>query len=304
MTIGLRVDVDTLRGTRDGMPRLLATLNARKIRATWYVSLGPDNMGRHITRMLRPSFAMKVLRSGAPNLYGWEILLRGTLWPGPIISTRCAETLRQPERDGHEMGVHAWDHHRWQVGIESLSDAQLESELTRATEALATILGRMPTTAAAPGWRCTERVLALKASRLFAYRSDSRGPAQPFLARVHGSPLNQPQVPVDLPTYDEGVRGGAGADAAWNDELLRRLNDGKPHVLTIHAESEGGCKNELFAQFLDRAIAAGHQFEPLCDWLARQPAPQPSAISKGSVAGREGWLCVRTEGVREEGVRA
>ncbi len=279
-----------------GMPRLLATLNARKVRASWYVSLGPDNMGRHITRMLNPAFALKAVRSGAPNLYGWGILLRGTLWPGPIIGAKCTDILRQPARDGHEMGVHAWDHHRWQMGIDSLADAQLDSDLARATEALATILGRMPTTAAAPGWRCSERVLALTASKLFAFRSDSRGPAQPFLPCVHGAPINQPQVPVDLPTYDEGVRGGAGADARWNDTLLDLISDGKPHVLTIHAESEGGSKRELFAQFLDRAISLGHQFEPLCDWLARQPAPQPGVITKGSIAGREGWLCVRGEG--------
>ncbi len=275
------------------MPRLLALLNARKIRATWYVTLGPDNMGRHLARMLRPSFALKMWRSGAPSLYGWEILLRGTLWPGPQIGARLAETIRQPDRDGHEMGVHAWDHHRWQVGIDSLSDAQLEGELTRATETLATILGHMPRTAAAPGWRCTERVLALKSSRAFAFRSDCRGVAEPFLPLVHGASIDQPQVPVDLPTYDEGVGRASGADRAWNDALLHRMGDGKPHVLTIHAESEGGAKSELFAQFLDRASARGHQFEPLGSWLAKQPGALPCAISRGTITGREGWLCTR-----------
>ena len=293
MTIGLRIDVDTFRGTRDGIPRLLATLNARKIRASWYVTLGPDNMGRHIARMIRPAFAVKMLRSGAPSLYGWEIIFRGTLWPGPVISRRLAETLRHPDRDGHEMGVHAWDHHRWQNGIDALTDAQLDLEITRATEALATIIGHIPTTAAVPGWRCTERVLALKSSRLFAFRSDCRGAASPFLPIVNGAPIDQPQVPVDLPTYDEGVGRGAGADAAWNQALLTRISDGNPHVLTIHAESEGGSKTALFTQFLDRAIAAGHRFEPLSDWIGRQAPPKPSAIAKGTIAGREGWVCTR-----------
>ena len=292
VSLGLRIDVDTIRGTRDGVPRLLGILKRRGIRATWYVTLGPDNMGRHILRLLRPSFAMKMLRSSAPNLYGWDIILRGTIWPGPIISARLADTLRMPDREGHEMGVHAWDHHMWQMGIDSLSDADLDAQIARATDALATIIGRTPTTAACPGWRCTDRVLSLPSSKSFRYRSDCRGVAAPFLPRIAGVPINQPQVPVDLPTYDEGVGRGSGADDAWNQELLQRIDDGQPHVLTIHAESEGGSKSQLFERFLDQAIAKGHTFEPLCDWLDRQPAAAPATISKGRVAGRDGWLCV------------
>ena len=293
MTIGLRVDVDTFRGTRDGIPRLLSILKRRRVRATWYVTLGPDNMGRHIRRLLRPSFAAKMLRSGAPSLYGWEIIFRGTLWPGPIISKHLGSTIAAPHREGHEMGVHAWDHHRWQVGIESMQEEQLDAELARATEALAGIIREDPKSAACPGWRCTERVLNLPASRRFLYRSDCRGRAQSFLPIVAGAPLSQPQVPVDVPTYDEGVGRGADADVQWNSKMLAALADGKPHVLTIHAESEGGAKAILFEDFLDRALAKGHSFEPLCDWMGRQSDPPRASIAKGQVAGRDDWVCVR-----------
>jgi hypothetical protein len=74
--------------------------------------------------------------------------------------------------------------------------------------------------------------------------------------------------------------------------LLARLADGRPHVLTIHAESEGGAKAALFERFLDRALAAGHRFLPLGEWLAGQGAPAEGRVARGSVAGREGWLCV------------
>ncbi|MFM7810108.1 MAG: polysaccharide deacetylase family protein, partial [Planctomycetota bacterium] len=161
MTIGLRIDVDTFRGTRLGVPRLLSALEKRGVRGTWYMTLGPDNMGRHAWRMLRPAFAVKMLRSGAPNLYGWSILLRGTLWPGPVISRHLAATLRMPEQAGHEVGLHAWDHHRWQVGAERSPDEVMNAEIERAIEAFVGVYGREPACAAAPGWRFDERLLAL-----------------------------------------------------------------------------------------------------------------------------------------------
>ena len=293
VTIGLRIDVDTFRGTRIGVPRLLSSLQKRGIRGTWYVTLGPDNMGRHAWRMLKPAFALKMLRSGAPSLYGWDIVLRGTLWPGPVISRHLAHQLRLPAQAEHEVGVHAWDHHRWQVGADRLPDELMNAELERAIAAFTEVYGREPETAAAPGWRFDERLLALPASRKFRWRSDARGEAAPFRPLLAGTPLDQPQVPVDLPTYDEGVGRGSGADDRWNQSLLARISDGKPHVLTIHAESEGGAKAALFERFLDAALAAGHWFEPLGSWLARNPPRDSARLMHGQVQGREGWLCTR-----------
>jgi undecaprenyl phosphate-alpha-L-ara4FN deformylase len=293
VTIGLRIDVDTFRGTRIGVPRLLSSLQKRGIRGTWYVTLGPDNMGRHAWRMLKPAFAVKMLRSGAPSLYGWDIVLRGTVWPGPVISRHLAHQLRLPAQAEHEVGVHAWDHHRWQVGADRLSDEQMNAELERAIAAFVEVYGCEPETAAAPGWRFDERLLALPASRTFRWRSDTRGEAVPFRPLLAGAPIDQPQIPVDLPTYDEGVGRGSGADEQWNRSLLERLADGKPHVLTIHAESEGGAKAALFERFLDAALAAGHRFEPLGAWLARHKPRDAARLVHGQVRGREGWLCTR-----------
>jgi undecaprenyl phosphate-alpha-L-ara4FN deformylase len=293
VTIGLRIDVDTFRGTRDGVPRLLSSLQKRGIRGTWYVTLGPDNMGRHAWRMLKPAFALKMLRSGAPSLYGWDILLRGTMWPGPVISQHLTRQLRLPAQAEHEVGLHAWDHHRWQVGADRLPDEAMNAELERAIEAFVRVYGREPETAAAPGWRFDERLLALPASRGFRWRSDARGDAAPFRPLLAGAPIEQPQVPVDLPTNDEGVGRGTGADERWNRAMLDRLADGKPHVLTIHAESEGGAKAALFERFLDAALAAGHRFEPLGAWLARHPPSGTGRLVHGTIAGREGWLCTR-----------
>ena len=94
MKLGLKIDVDTLRGSREGVPRLVQALRARGAGATFLFSLGPDHTGRAIRRAFRRGFVGKVARTSVLEHYGLKTLLYGTLLPGPDIGRRCAAELR------------------------------------------------------------------------------------------------------------------------------------------------------------------------------------------------------------------
>ncbi len=289
MQVGLRIDVDTFRGTKYGVPNLCRVLADHSIKASFFFCVGPDNMGRHLWRLLRPAFLWKMLRTKAASLYGWDILLRGTFWPGPVIGERLADVIRSAADAGHEVGLHAWDHHAWQVGIDKMDGAAIHRSLEKGVELLAGIMGCPPACSAVPGWKCNHLVLEEKAKFPFRYNSDCRGESI-FRPVVNGRKLPQPQIPVTLPTYDELVGRNGVTDANYNDYILSILDPAKLNVLTIHAEVEGIVRLEMFREFVSKAVSKGVSFVPLETLLQNCLETGPAVIIRQELPGREGWV--------------
>ena len=293
MNIGLKIDVDTYRGTRLGVLPLARELARRGRRATFYFSVGPDNMGRHLWRLLKPAFLVKMLRSNAPGLYGWDIRLKGTRGPGPLIGKAHADILRETARLGHEIGLHAWDHHAWQARALSAGEPFVREQLRLGVGTLEEILGRSPASSAAPGWRADESTLAAKQAFPFRFNSDCRGTAL-FRPLVRGVPSPQPQIPTTLPTFDELIGRDGTTPDNYNERLLAHLRPGALNVLCIHAESEGAAFFPLFRDFCDRVDALGAAFAPLGDLLPPDPAALPAApMELAAQPGREGLLALQ-----------
>jgi undecaprenyl phosphate-alpha-L-ara4FN deformylase len=291
-TIGLRIDVDTFRGTRTGVPRLSRMLTEHGITASFFFSVGPDNMGRHLWRLIRPAFLRKMFRSRAPGLYGWDILLRGTLWPGAMIGERLADIICATSELGHEVGIHAWDHHAWQVRSDAMSAEELDRHISLGMHALGRILGSAPQCSAAAGWKCTESALLRKESFGMRYHSDCRGTCI-FRPTIDGITCT-PQIPVTLPTYDEVIGQNGITDDNYNETLLDMIRPRRLNVLAIHAEVEGISKLALFERFLDMSEKRNLAFVTLGALLPEAEVIPSGTISQGTVAGRDGTLCMQS----------
>ncbi len=294
-TLALRIDVDTLRGASRGVPALCSLLADFGVSGTFYFSVGPDNMGRHLWRLLKPQFLWKMLRTNAAGLYGPEIIFMGTAWPGINIGKACRKQISACANAGNEIGFHAWDHHFSQAHLMDMDEKSIRRELDRGIAALQEICGRQIRTSAAPGWRANDLWLAIKAEYPFDYNSDCRGDS-PFYPVVNGRRVGQLQIPVTLPTYDEALGRNGINDSNYNDYQISLLRKDRLNVLTIHAEAEGGRCREQFADYLRRVLAAGYRVITLGEAAAEVKGSAPEAgMVLAPFPGREGVLAVQQE---------
>jgi undecaprenyl phosphate-alpha-L-ara4FN deformylase len=293
-TIALKIDVDTYRGTREGVPRLAAALERAGARATFLFSLGPDHTGRAIKRVFRRGFLGKVRRTSVTQHYGVKTLLYGVLLPGPHIGRRCGDVMREVARRGFEVGVHTYDHIKWQDGVAHASEPWTRRLLVLAREEFIRVFERAPEAHGAAGWQLNAAVPGLERELGFRYASDTRG-SGPFVPAAGGTEVGVLQLPTTLPTLDEliGREDLNGVDPV--EHLLARTQDGRDQVFTLHAELEGGAYLEGFERLLRTWRARGYVLSDLASYarvLEVSRLPRCPIVS-GTVEGRAGTLAVQ-----------
>ena len=281
----LRVDVCTHRGLRDGVPGVLEILRRHRARATFFVTFGPDASGLALLKMLRPSFAWKMIRSNAPSTYGWATAFYGTLLPAPLVGKGMPALLRRIRDEGHEVGLHGWDHRRWQDRLPRYPRERLRDEFRRMLESYREILGAAPRGFAAPAWLISHDLLDLECETGLVYASDTRGRA-PFLPVLNGRPYKVPQLPVTLPTLDEWL--GRESVDRFVEEVLR-LSAAQPDYacFTAHAETEGLARRDVLEALLSRI---GRPVAPLVETSFTE-LPRRSVVM-GRVDGRPYDVCI------------
>jgi undecaprenyl phosphate-alpha-L-ara4FN deformylase len=291
--IALKIDVDTYRGTREGVPRLADLLGRLEARATFLFSLGPDHTGRAIKRAFRRGFVGKVRRTSVLEHYGLRTLLYGTLLPGPHIGKRCGATMRGIARHGFEVGVHTHDHVRWQDGVASADESWTRRQLQLAQDQFVEIFARPAEVHGAAGWQVNSFVPALERALGFRYASDVRGTG-PFMPVVAGAEIAVPQLPTTLPTLDELVgREDLGhGDPTEHLLAITAAQPGRDQVFTLHAELEGGAYLASFERLLQgwrRQAFEITDLRTLAGSLDLAHLPR-CGIYAGEVPGRSGTL--------------
>ena len=295
--LALKIDVDTYRGTREGVPRLVEALKRANAQATFFFSLGPDHTGRAIKRVFRPGFLGKVQRTSVVEHYGIKTLLYGTLLPGPNIGRKCADIMRSVRDAGFEVGVHCHDHIRWQDYVAHKGAEWTRRELQRAVDRFTEIFGEAPRAHAAAGWQTNRYALRLLQQMGFDYSSDTRG-THPFLPTWDAEIIACPQLPTTLPTLDELINRDGITLQNVAMHLMELTANPSPtgHVFTLHAELEGGKFLPLFELLLSGWKAQGYELVSMRQYYqSLKGTPPCHEVKMQEIEGRSGTLAVQAE---------
>jgi undecaprenyl phosphate-alpha-L-ara4FN deformylase len=296
VNLALKIDVDTYRGTRYGVPRLVELLQKHGAGATFLFSLGPDHTGRAIKRVFRSGFLKKVRRTSVMSHYGITTLLYGTLLPGPDIGRRCAEIMRQVRDAGFEVGIHTHDHIRWQDHVVGEGAAWTRREMDLACDRFRDIFGADPKVHGAAGWQMNRHAYRLTQLLGFDYCSDTRG-TQPYIPICKAEIIACPQLPTTLPTLDELI----GVDGITKDNVVDHLVElsrnplPSGHVYTLHAELEGMKLAPVFERLLEGWNGLGYDLVSLggyFDTLPNKNLPRHD-VATGAIPGRSGTLALQ-----------
>lgn len=286
MKIALKIDVETYRGTREGVPRLLELLKRHTAQASFFFALGPDRSGRGIFG--------KTPRVSLLEHYGLKTLLYGTLLPAPDIGSNCAEILRKVRDEGFEIGC--FESRVWRDHVAG-KDAQwtlreMQATLARFTE----IFGETPKSHAAAGWQMNRDAFRQTQRLGFDYASDTRG-THPFIPTWNAEIIACPQLPTTLPTVDELV----GRDGVTLNNVAQHLlalsmqPSATGHVFTLRAELEGGKWLPVFEQLLAGWKAQGYDIVSLREYLQSMQGTLPRhEVRMGEVPGRSGMCALQS----------
>lgn len=283
MKLALRIEVATLRGTREAVPRLTAILKEQRAGATFLFNLGPDHTGRALGSLPRVSKL---------KCYGPVALLSGTLLPGADVGVRCAETMRAVRAEGFEAGILAFDRADWVRHVARADETWTRTAMQRARDRYEEIFGAPALTHGAPGWQMNRFAYRYTQRLGFRHCSDTRG-SGPFIPVVNGEIAACPQLPTTLPTLDELFAGGLNPDEAVRRllELGRKPPPGG-HVYTLRAEVEGTSFVPVLRALLAAWRGLGHDLVSLREYAAGldlSPLPR-RVIVEQSVAGVRGTV--------------
>ncbi|MFY9327579.1 MAG: polysaccharide deacetylase family protein [Georgfuchsia sp.] len=296
MKLALKIDVDTFRGTLLGVPQLVDILRRHGADATFLFSLGRDHTGRAIKRALRPGFMKKVSRTSVVSHYGFKTLMYGTLLPGPDIGCRCAEILRGVRDAGFEVGIHCWDHVKWQDGVVDADMAWTEHEMKQACKQFANVFQTESVVHGAAGWQMNRHALRMTQRLGFRYASDCRG-THPFMPVWNAEVVHCPQLPTTLPTLDELI----GVDDITEENVHEHLLDltrnppATGHVYTLHSELEGMKLAPVFERLLTGWKQQGYELvslQQLHTGLDVDKLPRHEVL-QGEIPGRSGNLLLQ-----------
>jgi len=237
---GLRVDID---GVKDAelLPLLLDMLNRQGIKATFFLTSGPDNTAWNMRHYVNPR---TLIRRRAFKRYGRH-MLNGLLFKRQVLKSKNIDLILD---NGHELGLHGYDHYNWMNHLDAKSGEEIHALIARGCELFEQTFGFYPKSFASPGFKVTPDFLSVLDDFEFYYASDFIG-GHAFYPEIEGKVCRTLQIPVSMRSLGEHEETGL-SDAQILGAVEEKLNRFSPFILYCHPSYEPVFKPALLDRIL------------------------------------------------------
>ncbi|MGZ4863392.1 MAG: polysaccharide deacetylase family protein [Halobacteriota archaeon] len=251
-TAALRIDVDS---TRDIalLPQLLDLLLRLDIKATFFITTGPDRLALNLFKYVAdPRNSLRFIKS-KPLRYGSHSL-NGLLRKMPV-EAMCPEVLLRAQKEGHEIGLHGYDHYAWIRNLRNMDEIQIKELISRGLAALQVAAEADIRAFASPGFTVTNAMIRAIDALGLDYSSDFKidTPMAPFYPQAEPKNDSVLQMPVSMDSIGELFMAGYSEVQikakmrknrdVWHEKMV-------PFVIYAHPAHEVGCYIDLFSSVL------------------------------------------------------
>ncbi|MCP6719185.1 MAG: polysaccharide deacetylase family protein [Patescibacteria group bacterium] len=181
-TFTLRVDLESDKGIRKGLPEFLDLLAKYKMKASFYLVMGGES---NIFELLRNR--KKLSSSGERKINVWSLRdkARMVLLPKNFVRAN-KKILKRILKEGHELGVHGWKHRAW---TRNLNNIDIQEHILKAKREYVMIFNREPTSFAAPGFNTNKKVLEVLEKSGIKFISDFVGEKPAYYGKMKNIPI-------------------------------------------------------------------------------------------------------------------
>ena len=164
----LRIDLESDKGIKEGVPKILDLLKKHKIKASFYLSMGGES---NFLEILKHRSSLKTSGERKIKLWSLKDKLRMVFFPIDFVK-KNKRILRRIINEGHELGLHGWKHREWTRDLERIN---IKKKVKKSVKKYSKIFGKKPISFASPGFNTNNSVLRILEKNHIKFISDFPG---------------------------------------------------------------------------------------------------------------------------------
>ena len=239
-TFSLRVDLESGKGIREGVPKILNLLKKYDVKASFYVTMGGES---NLFELFR--YRKKLPGKRKISVFSKKEILRMVFLPKDFVMEN-REILRRILSEGHELGIHGWKHREWTRGLEKLN---VRKVVRKAIGKYIKLFGRTPQSFCAPAFRMNRRAVKILASEGIKVISDFPGKSPEKIEGLVNIPITlrgEGNTPVIEYYVGEGY-----SDEEIFEKIVAEIKRSDYNSMYIHGLFECREKIELLERLFE-----------------------------------------------------